>query len=189
MSSNEKSVMGAHVAANVPSTSTNNLLPPNFSQDNASSTFSFTPTEDQTPTDENPPSARHPFSPFYLHPTTRTSLEQHQSESKVHIRVHEQDLEAGSSIFPSSEVSRNHKEHAVWPCNNQKYKNSSMKDMRKGGCGPLRRLSRKQRLVAKLLIGLIVVGAAVGIGIGISKAVGAGVWKNANSQERIGSGS
>lgn len=192
MSLNEKPVTGAHVVeANVQSTSTN-LLPPHCSFDNASSTTSLTPTYDQnsTPTEEYTPSSEHPFSPFYLHPTTRTSFEQHQSESKVHIRIHEQDdLEAASTNFPSSEVSRNHKENAVWPCNNQKHKRSLMMERRKGGCSPLRGLSKNQKLWAKIIIALVVIGAAVGIGIGISKAVGAGVWKNANSQGKIGSGS
>lgn len=64
-----------------------------------------------------------------------------------------------------------------------------MMERRKGGCSPLRGLSKNQKLWAKIIIALVVIGAAVGIGIGISKAVGAGVWKNANSQGKIGSGS
>lgn len=191
MSFNEKPVVVGHVVDGGVQSTSANLLPPSASLHHASSTSSLTPTFDQTatPTEEYTPGSEHPFSPFYLHPTTRTSLEQHQSESKVHIRIYEQDLEAASTNLPSTEVPRNHKEHAVWPCNNQKHQKSLTMKRRKGGCSPLRGLSKKQKIWAKTIIALVVVGAAVGIGIGISKAVGAGVWKNANSQSKIGGGS
>lgn len=184
MSFNEKPAIGAPQP-----TPTTNLLSPGLAADNASS-ICLTPTSEQisTPTDEYHHSSSHPFSAFYLHPTTRTSLEQHRSESKIHVGVHEQDLEAASSNFPSSEVSRSHKECQVWPSKQQMDKKYRMMERRKG-CGPLRRLNKNQKLWAKILIALVVVGAAVGIGIGISRAVGGGVWKDENSQGKIGSGS
>ena len=60
-----------------------------------------------------------------------------------------------------------------------------MASKRRGG-GPWSRLSKKQRILAHILIALIIVGGAVGIGVGISKAVGGGVWKSINSQSQIG---
>ena len=190
MSFNEKPVLGAHVINNVdPHPTSTTLLPPGLAVDNTSSS-SLTPTCEQglTPTEEYHHSSSHPFSAFYLHPTTRTSLEQNRSESKIHIRVHEQDLEAASSNFPSSEASRSNKECQVWPSKQQMDKKFRMMEKR-NGCSPLRRLNKKQQIWAKILIALVVVGAAVGIGIGISRAVGGGVWKDENSQGRIGSGS
>jgi len=41
---------------------------------------------------------------------------------------------------------------------------------------PLCRLGKKQKLAAQIVIALVIVGAAVGIGVGVSRAVGGGVW-------------
>lgn len=163
-----------------------NLSPPAFTMDNSSST-SLSPSCDppMTPTEEYNSRSSHPFSAFYLHPTTRTSFEQHKSESKVHIRAQEQDLEAASSTLPSSEVTQ---DSEVWP-GKQQLKKRALMMKRSRRCGPLSGLTQRQKFWVKLLIALAVIGAAVGIGIGISKAVGAGVWKNSNSQKRIGGGS
>lgn len=159
------------------------LSPPAFTMDNGSSS-SLSPSYDppMTPTEEFSSRSSHPFSAFYLHPTTRTSFEQHKSESKVHIRTQEQDLEAASSTFPSSEATR---DSEVWPGKQQLKKRAlTMKNSK--GCSPMSGLTQTQKLWVKLLIALVVIGSAVGIGIGISKAVGAGVWKNNNSQNKIG---
>ncbi len=187
MSLNEKPIFGAHVVeADDGHRPHINLSPPKSSLDNTSST-SLTPTCEQTPTatEEYNPASSHPFSAFYLHPTTRTSFEQHKSESKVHIGVHEQDLEAASSTFRSSEVTRSTQDSEVWPCK-QQTKKRYLIIKRSSGCSPLRGLTGRQRFWVKVVIAVLVVGAAVGIGIGISKAVGAGVWKNPNSQGNIG---
>ena len=63
----------------------------------------------------------------------------------------------------------------------------SKRSSRRGGCGCalLERLSAQQRFWLKVVVALVVVGAAVGIGVGISRAVGAGVWKGG----KIGEGS
>lgn len=163
-----------------------NLSPPAFTMDNSSSS-SLSPSCDppMTPTEEYNSRSSHPFSAFYLHPTTRTSFEQHKSESKVHIRTQEQDLEAASTTFPFSEATR---DTEVWPCK-QQLKKRALVVKRSRGCSPLSGLTQTQKFWVKLLIALVVIGAAVGIGIGISKAVGAGVWKNGNSQKKIGGGS
>lgn len=38
------------------------------------------------------------------------------------------------------------------------------------------KMSKKQKILLQVLIALFVIGAAVGIGVGVSKAVGGGVW-------------
>lgn len=178
---NEKPINGTHLAQPNPSSL---LTLPKPSLDNASSTSSLAPTcEQATPTEEYDPTSQHPFSAFYSHPTTRTSLEQHKSESKDHIKVYEQDLEAGSQTFSSSDVPRPSKGYGN-PGKSKGTKNLCMQKAK--GWSPVRNLSKTQALLVKILIALIIVGAAVGIGIGISKAVGAGVWKNNNSRTDIG---
>lgn len=81
--------------------------------------------------------------------------------------------------------SRRSKECSVKARNALKKKgNLLMRD--RNGWNPMRKLNKRQKLWAKLLIALLIVGAAVGLGIGISKAVGAGVWKSADEQAPIG---
>lgn len=54
------------------------------------------------------------------------------------------------------------------------------------GCHCMSNLSRMQRLLIKFVIALVIVGAMVGIGVGISLRVGGGVYKNQNSTAKIG---
>jgi len=142
-----------------------------------------------TPKEEYDPTSTHPFSPFYSHPTTRTSFEQLKSTSAVVLKVYETDLEAGSPIRHStSQPPPPTKDCAVWPGKQQlKQKSLAMKKSRV--CSPLRNLSKKQRLWVKILIGFFIVGVAVGVGVGISKATGTGVWKSNTQQVQIGEGS
>lgn len=147
-----------------------------------------TETVSRSPTlsEEYDPASTHPFSAFYSHPTTRTSFDQLKSASKTQIAVYTHDIESGT-LRASSEPSRSTKECTVWPGRNQlKRKNLLMKKRR--GCSPWRNLSKKQKLWAQIIIAFIIIGAAVGIGVGISKAVGGGVWKSTNSQTTIGDG-
>ena len=63
----------------------------------------------------------------------------------------------------------------VWPDQShwkQKAKEQKMK--RSSSC--LSRLSKRNRLIIKVLVVLFIVGAAVGIGLGISKPLGAAIW-------------
>lgn len=186
MTLNEKPAMGIQIVDVQGKLDHINLPPPTFTMDNSSNS-SLSPScgPPMTPTEEYNSRSSQPFSAFYLHPTTRTSFEQHKSESKIHIRAHEHDLEAASSTFPSSEVAR---DGEVWPCK-QQLKKRALNMKRSRGCSPMSGLTQTQKLWVKLLVALVVIGAAVGIGIGISKAVGAGVWKNSNSQKKIGGGS
>ena len=181
----EKTAPGAHHIAQPHLPPSSHLTLPQASPDNASSTTSLVPLSEQaTPTEEYDPTSPHPFSAFYLHPTTRTSLEQHKSESKDHLKVYEHDLEAGSQTFSSSELSRPTKGGG----GDAGKANTGPKNLcvrRSKRWSPFRYLTKTQILLVKILIAAVIVGAAVGIGIGISKAVGVGVWKNANSRTDI----
>ncbi|MCJ1482944.1 hypothetical protein MMC06_003110 [Schaereria dolodes] len=193
MALDEKSIVGAHIV-HISPPDTPQLNRPRLSLQHTSpsqiSTIGVTPSASQcpTPVKEYDSTSTHPYSAFYSHPTTRTSFEQQKSESRVNIQIYEQDLEAGSRILPSLDVSRSttnkEKECTVWPGRHQIIQ-KEMASKRRGG-GPWSRLSKKQRILAHILIALIIVGGAVGIGVGISKAVGGGVWKSINSQSQIG---
>lgn len=186
MSHTQQPVVGAEVVS--PSTPQRPRLCPQKPSTYISPVQSVLPSQAVTPTEEYDSNAS-PFSPFYSHPTTRTSFEQHKCESKTNIHIYEKDLEAGSTprIRQSSEPPRSVNDCTVWPGRHQLIEKSNERKKR-SGCSPLRRLSRKQRISVKILIALIIVGAAVGIGVGVSRAVGSGVWKNINSQTKIGNG-
>ena len=111
--------------------------------------------------EEYDPTSTNPCSAFYSHPTTRTSFEQQKNESKTNIRIYEHDLESGSQVVvpmkreSKASVERIGKKDLCCP---------------RRSINPMRRLSKKQRIWIKLVIALIVVGAAVGLGLGIALA-------------------
>lgn len=41
---------------------------------------------------------------------------------------------------------------------------------------PMRNLTKKQKILVKVLLALVVVALAAGLGVGISRAVGGGIW-------------
>jgi len=142
-----------------------------------------------TPKEEYDPTSTHPFSPFYSHPTTRTSFEQLKSTSAVAIKIYETDLEAGSpNRCSNSQPLPCTKDCTAWP-GKQHLRQKSLAMKKSRVCSPLRNLSKRQRLWVKILIGIFIVGVAVGVGIGISKATGTGVWKSSTQQTQIGEGS
>jgi hypothetical protein len=64
----------------------------------------------------------------------------------------------------------------MWPTNDhwrQKAKAAKVKR----SCTCLAHLSKRNRLLVKILIGILIVGIAVAIGVGISKPLGAGIWQ------------
>lgn len=141
------------------------------------------------------PTSHHPFSAFYSHPTTRTSLEQARSQSKIHLAVYQHDLESGSritqtEILPESPAHHHKEDDKVWPCAEQLRKKQEEARLRKSrGCSPFRRLSKRQKIVVHIIIALFLIGAITGLGVGISKAVGGGVFRTTNNTNApIGNG-
>lgn len=55
----------------------------------------------------------------------------------------------------------------------------------RGHCNLFKNLNSKQRMWAKIIIALVVVAAAVGLGVGISRAVGGGVWAGQGRSKEI----
>ena len=162
MTYNEKPTIGAQIMPSY------NLPKPNYpaailekpSLESLDSAYVLsTANQPSTSSDEYDPTSTNPCSAFYSHPTTRTSFEQQKSESKTDIRIYEHDLESGSQVVVPTK-----KEGKAWPESIRK------KDLcsEKRSLNPMRKLSKKQKLWTKVVIALFIVGAAVGLGIGIS---------------------
>jgi len=125
--------------------------------------------------DFDPSQGAKPHSPFYRHPTTRTSLEQLRSEAPTYGRGYcSQDVESNFRVSHKLSLEAQCPKRTLWTKSNRK------------NAGWLRKLSRKQRFAVKLMFALIIVGIMVGIGLGISIAVGGGVWRPHNQQSTIG---
>ena len=160
--------------------------------ESVSNSISYPSSEyDPASKEDHPPSSDHPFSPFYSHPPTRTSLEQKKSESKVRFQLYEHDLEAGSRVTQSTRngsTQNCHTDETVWPSDKvRKQQEAMMKSKEHGSYSPFKRMSKRQKFWVKILIAVIVVGAITGLGIGITKAVGGGVFRtDSNSSAPIG---
>ena len=109
--------------------------------------------------EEYDPTSTNPCSAFYSHPTTRTSFEQQKTESKTNIRIYEHDLESGSQVV----VPMKRESKAL-------VEKIGKKDLccQRRSFNPMRRLSKKPKIWVKMIIALIIIGAAVGLGLGIA---------------------
>ncbi|KAI8935756.1 hypothetical protein NX059_007276 [Plenodomus lindquistii] len=117
-------------------------------------------------------------------------------QSKTHLDVKVHDLEMGANGVPLSVASTQQpklsvdgrvKECTMWP-SKQAVMDKRKSYQRKRGAAFFRNLTNKQRMWAKIVIALLVIAAAVGLGVGISRAVGGGVWAgNGKSKDIPGS--
>lgn len=160
--------------------------------ESSSNSTLYLPSEhDPASRDDYPPSSDHPFSPFYSHPATRTSLEQKKSESKVRFQLYEHDLEAGSratQFTPNESAQHGHPDDQVWPSDKvRKQQEAMVRSKKHGSYSPFKRMNKKQKFWVKVLIAVVIVGAITGLGVGITKAVGGGVFRtSSNSSAPIG---
>jgi len=160
-------------------------------------TFEETELKEQKPhtTQERPKSEFDPCcnakitSPFYLykHDSPRPSFDVSKSNDPVNVVV--QDLESGSfNLSPSitqekrdAQTAQSKNRFMFW-----KRQKQCMTKPKQRGCVWLSRLPHRQRILVKILIGLLIIGAAVAIAVGISIHVGGGVYKSNNSMGQIG---
>jgi hypothetical protein len=166
-------------------------LPALRSPPSTESTMSSTSAElakKELPLDES-----NPYSAFYKHPEARRSMDANSApQSKTHLGIHafERDMEAGLPLSaattqqPKSSVDGRVKECTMWP-SKQAVMDQRKTYKRSRGCNLFKNLTSKQRLWAKIIIALIVVAAAVGLGVGISRAVGGGVWAGQGKSKEI----
>ena len=178
MSYFDKQVVGAEVVHLEPPRNPSHNSTLTKVESTSSSTLHPPSDCDAASRDDYTPSSDHPFSPFYSHPTTRTSLEQKKSESRVRFQLYEHDLESGSRVTQNTQketAQLYHTNDAVWPSGNKQHEAAP------------KRLSKKQKFWIKFLIAILVIGAITGLGIGITKAVGGGVFRTtSNSSAPIG---
>lgn len=133
-----------------------------------------------------------PYSAFYKHPDARRSMDGASPTSKptLQVSVYERDTEAGHPLSaattqaPKVSVDGRVKECTMWPSRQTILERKKM-NQRAKGCNLFRSLSTKQRLWVKIFIALLVIAAAVGLGLGISKAVGGGIWKGRGQTTHI----
>ncbi|BAE58347.1 hypothetical protein F9C07_1926 [Aspergillus flavus] len=122
--------------------------------------------------DYDPTIGAKPCSPFYRHATQNFTGQTPNSTLKVPEAI---DLETGgvSAYRPSGE-SDNRRSSKLWT-------------EKKRHCDWLRALPKKQRIAVKAVIAIALLGTMVAIALGITAAVGGGVWKSNHQQGAIGS--
>ncbi|KAI0883320.1 uncharacterized protein GGS22DRAFT_38666 [Annulohypoxylon maeteangense] len=69
---------------------------------------------------------------------------------------------------------------AVWPGQDHWRQKARAAKINNRSCQCMARLSQRNRIIAKVLIAFLIVGVAVGVGFGISKPLGAGIWQPKN---------
>ena len=146
-----------------------------------------TDSQMSTPNDEKDPAldSSNPFSAFYKHPDARRSMDASvptKTHLDINVNVCDRDLESGLPLSaattqqPKVSVDGRVKECTMWP-SRQAVLDKKKRTQRAKGCSFFHSLTSKQRLWVKIIIALFIVAAAAGTGVGISKAVGGGVWK------------
>ena len=141
--------------------------------DDVDSAKTLTPVSTQAPTTKD---ESNPFSAFYCHPTTRYSFEVQKSETKPIIEVTAIDLEACQGR-KSSDENQQRKDCEVWP-GKHTLRAQKRCSQRPGVIGRIQRFDRRTKTWCKVAIVLFIIAVGIAVGIGISKAVGGGVWKS-----------
>ncbi|OCK80414.1 hypothetical protein K432DRAFT_43914 [Lepidopterella palustris CBS 459.81] len=188
MSANEKNTFGATAMDTSSPTHLSQPNPPHLrSTASHESNLSTIPSVDstlasKTASQHDPHDPSNPFSAFYKHPDARRSMDA-ETPSKPHLDVYQHDLESGVAMSatttvspPKVSVDGRVKECTMWPSKQTMMERAKARKRERGGLNPMRNLSKKQKLWAKIFIALFIVAAAVGLGVGISRAVGGGVW-------------
>lgn len=120
-----------------------------------------------------------PYSPFYTHDVNNDSLVCLKSGTTAATRKEscdDLDLETGTTISPQKQSMEVHgicQSSRLWA-------------QKKRKCDCLASLTKRQRLMVKVALALLIVGTMIGIAMGITVAVGGGVWKSANVRGSLG---
>jgi len=78
----------------------------------------------------------------------------------------------------STECTKGGTDCHVWPGQDHWRRKAKAAKMQRRNCNCLGHLSKRNRIIVKVLIGFLVVGIAVGVGFGVSKPLGAGIWRS-----------
>ena len=104
--------------------------------------------------------------------------------------MYEHDVESGVALSTATtqharaSLDGKVKECTMWPTR-QAMIEKKKKHQRARSCNLFRGLNSKQWLWLKIVVGLLVVAAATGLGVGISRAVGGGVWASPGQTKPI----
>jgi len=72
----------------------------------------------------------------------------------------------------------------VWPGQDHWKRKAKAAKKKRHTCNCMANMSKRTRVVVKILILLLIVGLAVGVGFGVSKPLGAGIWKSSTQNRR-----
>lgn len=151
--------------------------PPSIDIVKRDSSIQSSPEQNAGPAPEpdfDPSIGAKPYSPFYRHATPSLSTEQLTWEARranqYHVRC-TKDLEAQAS--PTT------------PTEPQSSRLSKLWTKKKQPWELLQGLNPRQRFAAKAFITMLTLGTMVGIALGITSAVGGGVWKHDKHQRSI----
>jgi hypothetical protein len=128
--------------------------------------------------------------PFYAISSgarTSTSLKQPPSYAQhADLEAQRSNAELGLTNTASTSATKT-KENSMWP-SLKAQKTKAKAERCKESWNPMRRwgLGRRQKMIVTAVIALLIIGAAVGIGVGVSKAVGGGVKDQHGDTRPIG---
>jgi hypothetical protein len=170
MSHNEKTSFGATIEPRIPLTTRD--APP------SPLTTSSLPVHDES-------------NPFYNHnAASRTSTELKTPTVYAHdVEGQRSHANLGLARTESSRPpGSDNRDVAMWPSLQSQKEKAKMAKKQKcaKSWNPMHRLGRRQKLVVAAVIALLIIGAAVGIGVGVSKAVGGGVKSATGENKPIG---
>ncbi|PYI27325.1 hypothetical protein BP00DRAFT_429403 [Aspergillus indologenus CBS 114.80] len=136
---------------------------------------------DLQPGDYNPCVGAKPSSPFYRHATpsvniNRLKVDSEKPQPTVQQRYSSPVIPASPPMFNVSALESGSRHEST----------SNLWGQPKRHCGCMNRLSRKQRIVAKGAIAVVILGTMIAIAVGITVAVGGAVWRSDHRQEVIG---
>jgi hypothetical protein len=176
MSQPETTIVGARVLVH-PTDGANNcehtITMPSVVEAPPSANAHSSHSTDEVP-DFDPTIGAKPFSPFYRHATTKASEEQLKVEVKIASRgYNSQDLESGSRSVYKQSMDANGRTSKLWA-----------KDKRH--CGWMDSMTKKQKIAVKAFLAVLIIGGMIGIALGITAAVGGGVWRSNHRQSSIG---
>ncbi|KAF7586124.1 hypothetical protein BBP40_009420 [Aspergillus hancockii] len=135
------------------------------------------PSASPAPPEFDPTVGAKPYSPFYRHATLPHSATERLTVQTKDSSLHPNsvnDIEIGDDPFRSSADSGNRRGSKLWK-------------QKKRHCHWFRGLTKGQKMAVKGAIAILTVGTMVAIALGITAAVGGGVWKSDHQQGAIGS--
>ncbi|KAL9597791.1 MAG: hypothetical protein Q9219_004918 [cf. Caloplaca sp. 3 TL-2023] len=146
----------------------NTILLPTFVTNPSTKTVSPPPTASLPKSEDYyDPTSTDPFSPFYSHARASESRTRLQQPNMT-------DLEKGTGgiAIHTNQV----KSTQSLPATDNKPSLLCRSEARKQR-GLWRNMSPKKRLMVQILIAVLFIGFVTGLGVGVSKAMGTGIWK------------